>query len=49
MTFPSVSWPLQRKLVESMEYTDARFVQQSVTPIEGCDWHLLAYIAEDTI
>ena len=29
-TFDFVPWPLKRKLVESMECTDARFMQQSV-------------------
>ena len=30
-----VTWPLKRKLVESMEYTDAWCFQQGVKPIEG--------------
>ena len=30
-----VTWLLKRKLVESLEYTDAWFMQQSVRPIEG--------------
>ena len=30
-----VTWPLKRKLVESMEYTDAWFIQQGVGPIDS--------------
>ena len=30
-----VTWPLKRKLVESMEYTDAWFIQQGVGPIHS--------------
>ena len=30
-----MTWPLKRKLVESMEYTDAWFIQQGVRPIES--------------
>ena len=30
-----MAWPLKRKLVESMEYSDAWCFQQGVRPIEG--------------
>ena len=38
-----MTWPL--KLVKSMEYTDAWFIQQVVRPIEGS---ILDFIAADT-
>ena len=30
-----VTFPLKRKLVESMEYSDAWFIQQGIRPIES--------------
>ena len=48
-----VTWPLKHKLAESMEYTNAWFIQQGVTPVDSfgsirlycCKYYLYEHIS----